>query len=1150
MDNNNNITFIMERIDGLGSRLIALMNAFFLAEYTEYNKVKFIWRKNRPFKNTKTEDTKTGFRRENSGKVEIVGLCVEDKDVIFSQQFLYQYHMDNIDGRIINFDKSYGSLEEFKNYLKLNPNVFFNVPLTDLFFRKYLRNLDPIFYRNKMSLIWNKIEFSDNIKRVIAIANNVAQECGDFVCIHIRSGDAIYDYADFRKFNTQQFYHVTSAELAMGIIDSIDNSKKIILVGDDLRTLEVIADYYSKDRIATINSFRDPTQMSNLELFFFDVIFMSKATLLYGTHSAVIRLANFIGNQTFFNNYNVFTDQEYYFILKKYFPILNLHPSQKAYSLFSLFVIGKKLDEPYSSLINYLEKALHYDYDNDKYRVHIVDCLLREGKIYEADNYIKKIFIELSRGQLYLDTILLKGWEGIVFSEVFDNYFKFASEKYPYISFIASKIYAFQENIEKSFYYITLAMQCKDNQNFKNYYEYIQQKYNKLYNIKHALYYKDIALRYKEKWNWDKAVKYYKMSLKYSDDYLVEFLDFLANIGQLKLLNQILFKYSYERIEKEVSSRENYHVISAYLELYKNDIMKKKNVICDNLHPIDVLINIVKKEKISQEEELIATYCISSCDIFFSEELDISVYLSLYRKIWDKNLIRSQFLITKLVKSYKKYIVKNLDILIQVTSDIIALGNIKNKLQPGAKKYQEKLLSYYKLHHQKNIKPKIAVCLWGIYRGKCEKNLEFLKKNIIEPLGADVFVHLWNKWDLWNGYGRDVVWTRRYLRRKDWNLFPPEISCYDTLEKFFPNVLNKLSTPVVKTLPLDVIKSILSPLLVQVDDDVDFKNKFSFSLEKLSYMPFANYNPHAIARLRYGMYQSYNLAKEYGKQYGEYDYIILARIDQAYLGKINTQQLLSLSKNEFMCTILKHGIDDKIIAGSKKTISKFVNKYNIMVKKQNTNFYQADKRESYYIKGEEGVNFLWSVENNIRPIPINLDIDILLSTQGMIPNFYDELKKDLNSSAIAFKDKIEYKELLNFLQFDDGKFFKKYDQNLEKENLKIGAVERIHNHLSYKIGCAVLSNMSSMINIIKLPIALYRIKKNHNLDKRLINNSLQSMPIEQYSDHAEALKEKESLEYKIGEIVIKSHKKWYKGGYIKMFFDIYQLKNQIKHKDK
>lgn len=42
----------------------------------------------------------------------------------------------------------------------------------------------------------------------------------------------------------------------------------------------------------------------------------------------------------------------------------------------------------------------------------------------------------------------------------------------------------------------------------------------------------------------------------------------------------------------------------------------------------------------------------------------------------------------------------------------------------------------------------------------------------------------------------------------------------------------------------------------------------------------------------------------------------------------------------------------------------------------------------------------------------------------MIPNFYDELKKDLNSSAIAFKDKIEYKELLNFYNLMMEKFLK------------------------------------------------------------------------------------------------------------------------------
>ncbi|WP_227644615.1 hypothetical protein, partial [Klebsiella pneumoniae] len=86
------------------------------------------------------------------------------------------------------------------------------------------------------------------------------------------------------------------------------------------------------------------------------------------------------------------------------------------------------------------------------------------------------------------------------------------------------------------------------------------------------------------------------------------------------------------------------------------------------------------------------------------------------------------------------------------------------------------------------------------------------------------------------GYGGDVIWTRRYLKPKDRDLFPSEISHYDTLEKFFPNVLKRLSTPIIKILPLDVIKSILSPLLIQVDNDEDFKNKFSFPLEKLSYI--------------------------------------------------------------------------------------------------------------------------------------------------------------------------------------------------------------------------------------------------------------------------------------------------------------------------
>ncbi|EDO6677884.1 hypothetical protein R3083_001791, partial [Campylobacter coli] len=620
----SDITFYMDRIDGLGSRIIALMNAFFLAEYTSNSdSVKFIWKDNRPFGGVRTEDTKAGFRKETDGKVDIVGLCIENAENIFSESFLKKYCIDKISFKTISFDKPYSNIDLFREYLFKNQNSFFNAPLADLTSRSFLPNLDLSYYKSEMQQCWKKIHFSAEINKIILNAQNMAEKIGDFVVIHIRSGDGIYDYADFRKFNTQQFYHITSAELAMGIID-LNLDKEVILVGDDLKTLDVIVKYYNKNNIKTINYFRDPTKLSNLELFFFDVAFMSKALILYGTHSAVVRLANFIGNQKFINNYRVFTNEEYLSILKKYFPILKLHRCQKAYSLFSMFNISRILLKPQDELLLYLYQALDCDYDNDKYRIHIVNCLITKGDLLGAENLLKDIFENQNRGKEYIDTLFLKGWTGVVFKEVFDNYLKNATEDYPYITFIASKICEFQNDIKQSFFYIQLISRRFDKPFFLEYFNKVKQNYNKEKEIEHALYHKKVALSYIEKWKWKSAINHYQLALKYSDEYLVEFLNFLASIGQLKLLDQIISKYSYERIEREVSFCKNYYVLSIYLELYKNDIMEKKSIIYDNLYIKDVLINILKKEKISQKEELIATYCISSCDEIFSEKLDIS----------------------------------------------------------------------------------------------------------------------------------------------------------------------------------------------------------------------------------------------------------------------------------------------------------------------------------------------------------------------------------------------------------------------------------------------------------------------------------------------------------------------------------------------
>ncbi|ELE3226922.1 alpha-2,3-sialyltransferase, partial [Campylobacter coli] len=60
------------------------------------------------------------------------------------------------------------------------------------------------------------------------------------------------------------------------------------------------------------------------------------------------------------------------------------------------------------------------------------------------------------------------------------------------------------------------------------------------------------------------------------------------------------------------------------------------------------------------------------------------------------------------------------------------------------------------------------------------------------------------------------------------------------------------------------------------------------------------------------------------------------------------------------------------------------------------------------------------------------------------------------------------------------------------------------------------------------------------------NPSLKLPPLESYPDYKEALKEKECLTYKLGEALIKANKTWYKGGYVKMLFEIGKLKQKIK----
>lgn len=99
------------------------------------------------------------------------------------------------------------------------------------------------------------------------------------------------------------------------------------------------------------------------------------------------------------------------------------------------------------------------------------------------------------------------------------------------------------------------------------------------------------------------------------------------------------------------------------------------------------------------------------------------------------------------------------------------------------------------------------------------------------------------------------------------------------------------------------------------------------------------------------------------------------------------------------------------------------------------------------------------------------------------------------------------------------------------EYINCTATQIIKNHLSYKLGEAMIANSKSLLGYIKMPFKLNHIKKEHNNEQKSYEKiikkhpNLKLPPLETYPDYNEAIKIKEHLSYKLGEALIKANNK-------------------------
>ncbi|EEU8054539.1 sugar transferase [Campylobacter jejuni] len=155
------------------------------------------------------------------------------------------------------------------------------------------------------------------------------------------------------------------------------------------------------------------------------------------------------------------------------------------------------------------------------------------------------------------------------------------------------------------------------------------------------------------------------------------------------------------------------------------------------------------------------------------------------------------------------------------------------------------------------------------------------------------------------------------------------------------------------------------------------------------------------------------------------------------------------------------------------------------------------------------------------------------------------LQNELNSFPIK-KQRLELANLeqdLIIKKLESKKLAKSLGIKMSIINPKITFIQansakaRIQNHLSYKLGQALIANSKSILGYIRMPYVLSYIKNKHKFEQKAYeekikeNPNLALPPLETYPDYNEALKEKECFTYKLGEALMQANKNWYGGVY-------------------
>ncbi|EPE0634914.1 hypothetical protein ACSFWR_001502 [Campylobacter coli] len=395
------------------------------------------------------------FFNKNNKNLDVL-FDIFSEDELFSQEFCNKYSytakLEPFECHLIVDKKIY-----FKDLLSLNKKNIY-APLCNL--KEQFYDFDEEDFFVKTNEFWNLIKFNEKLEDLVIELKKQIQTIGGYSAVHIRGGEIVY--CDNIRRAGNYAYKALPIELAVAKIEEeLQTNNNVILFQDDTKTCEDIKRFFNtknfKAKVYTFTDFTFTKHLNGNERTFLEIILMSKSSRIYSSgNSNFSRVAISIKGIHQVSLYNIFSINQQYKILNQYIETISgIHPLQVAFSYYHLYLMAVKFGDK-EQMIWYLKKARQFDSENELYDIFLANSYLLNNEFDKAEELLKINFNK--RYYSFKKWLLNKFYNSYTSGKVFDNYKKYANEKYPNLSHAAALIYQSEGNVKHAERYLYMSL--------------------------------------------------------------------------------------------------------------------------------------------------------------------------------------------------------------------------------------------------------------------------------------------------------------------------------------------------------------------------------------------------------------------------------------------------------------------------------------------------------------------------------------------------------------------------------------------------------------------------------------------------------------------------------------------------------------------